>query len=893
MKSSPNTSPLLAVRFLLYFLRDDLAEEVLGDLEEKFQETLKTKSLFRAKLNYWYQVLHYLRPFAMRKTKTQSYVYSALFQNYAKVGFRNILKYKVFSFINVFGLAVAMSVCMLIILMLADQNRYDQFHDKKDRVFRILSDYDNSRQSYATSPFPLANALKEKYPIMEETTHLTPGVGGDAVYEQKLVDMRGYFAEPSFFRVFSFELEKGNATTALASPNSMVISSQLAYDLFNDEDPIGKTIEFSDRKLPFPLDFDGVGSSPVSWGSFTVTGVIDPSKYKSHLKFDVLVSASSMPALYVDHKIEDRTNNWENFFQTYTYVLLQEGKSIDQLNASLKDFADRTYADIKSEQTKDFKLSAQLLSDIQLGLMGNDTNNRLPRIGYYFLGFLAAIIMLSASLNYTNLSIARALTRAKEIGVRKVTGANKKSLVFQFLSESIIVSLLALVLAFIFLLFIAPAFKGLWVNQYLNFELPQSISVYFIFIGFAVLIGVIAGAYPALHLSGYQPVKALKSLGNMNPGKMGIRKFLSVSQFVISLLFIVTSILVFNQFKHFMKFDYGFSSKNIINVELQGADYQKVSNEFSSVAGVTEVSASNIIPATGTNNGTDLRKTDSEDEFTHANILLTDQHFVSNLDIEIIAGGALPMDGESSDRFIIVNETAVKKLGYQHPNEIIGETFETKWGKEMLEVVGVVKDFHYLLLINSDGIAPLVLRSKPDQFKFLNVKIGSGEPMTTIANLEAKWKQIDSIHPFQYKFYDDELSSTHQAIFDLVAILGFIAFLAIVIACLGLLGMATYTAERKTKEVGIRKVLGAGGVSIAYMLSKEFINVLIISVIIGAPLSYFINNLWLQTLANRVEFGFGTVFWGTSVLLMLGLITIGSLAIRASKSNPVDALRAE
>lgn len=892
MKSRPNTSPPFAKRVLLYFLRDDLAEEVLGDLEEKFQETLKTKSLFRARLNYWYQVLHYLRPFAMRKTKTSSYIYSALFQNYAKVGFRNILKYKVFSFINVFGLAVAMSVCMLIILMLADQNRYDQFHDKKDRVYRILSNYNNSRQPYATSPFPLASSLKENYPIMEETTHLTPGVGGDATYQQKLAEMRGYFAEPSFFRVFSFILEKGDANTALASPNSMVISSELAYDLFNDEDPIGKTIDFADRKLPFPLDYDGIGSSPVSWGSFTITGVIDQSKYKSHLKFDVLVSASSMPALYIDHKIQDQSHDWEQFFRTYTYVLLKEGKSEDELNASLKDFADRTYAEIKSEQTKNFKLSAQPLSDIQLGLMGNDTNNRLPRIGYYFLGFLAAIIMLSASLNYTNLSIARALTRAKEIGVRKVTGANKKSLVFQFLSESIIVSLLALALAFIFLLFIAPAFKGLWVNQYLNFELPQSISVYFIFIAFAVLIGVMAGAYPALHLSGYQPVKVLKNMSSINPARMGIRKFLSVSQFVMSLFFIVTAILVFNQFKHFMRFDYGFSSKNIINVELQGADYLKISNELGSVSGVMAVSASDIIPATGTNNGIDLRETGTEEEFTHGDILLTDQNFVTNLNIKIIAGSPLPAGGES-DRFILLNETAVKKLGYQDPNEVIGQTFDTRWGNETLEVTGVVKDFHYRLLLNSDGIQPLVLRNKPDHFNFLNIRIASAEPMATIARLEAKWKQIDPIHPFQYKFYEDELSSTHQAIFDLVAILGFIAFLAIVIACLGLLGMATYTAERKTKEVGIRKVLGAGGVSIAYMLSKEFINVLIISVIIGSPLSYVINNLWLQKLTNRVEFGFGTVFLGTFVLLMLGLVTIGSLAIRASKSNPVDALKTE
>lgn len=817
--------------------------------------------------------------------------FTAIIANYIKVSVRNILKYKVFSFINMFGLAVAMSICMLLILMLVDQKRYDQFHEKKDRVYRILSGIENSNQ-YATSPFPLAASLKTDYPIIEETTLLTPGVGGDVRYQQKFAEMRGYFAEPSFFNVFSFQLAEGDKLTALEKPNSIVLSKKLAKELFGNENATGKVVEFDDRQLAFPITTGGTAAPAVSWGNFTVTGTIDESSYKSHLKFDVLMSASSIPVLVAEKKMTDQSGDWIDFFKTYTFVLLQNEKTEQELSGALIDFVKRKYADIEDEQVKGFGLWPQKLADVQLELKSNDTNNRLPLVGYYFIAILALVIMFSASLNYTNLTIARALTRAKEIGVRKVTGASRRSLIFQFLSESVIVSLLSMVLAVFISLFVANQFKGLWVNQYLNFELPQSPVVYFIFIGFALLVGLLAGLYPALYLSTYQPVKALKNLNNIRPGKLGMRKVLSVSQFTISLIFIITSILIFNQFKFFMEFDYGFNAKNIVNIELQGADYQKVATEFSSIPGITAISHSDLIPATGTNNGNEFKKFGtSAEEFKPSNILFTDQNFTDNLNIKLIAGKPLPPTGESSERFVLVNREFTKKFGYQNPAEVIGETFETKWAPEAVQVVGVVEDFHFLLLVNKDAMRPLMLRNQPSQFKYANVKISSGNPMAIVELMEQKWRLVEPSRAFQYKFYDDELSNTHQAIFDLVSVIGFIAFLAIIIACLGLLGMATFTAERKTKEIGIRKVLGADGQSIALLLSKEFVMVLLIAVPIGAPLSYFGNNLWLQSIANRVSFGVGTIFLGTLVLLFLGFVTIASQTIPASKKNPIDSLR--
>lgn len=881
------TPPKFARWLLLRFLRDDLAEEVEGDLKEKFYETLKTQSQLKAKLNYWYQVFHYLRPFAIRKRHAPNYTHYDMFQSYFKIGWRNILKYKAFSAINVFGLALAMSVCMLIILMLADQQRYDAFHINNNRIYRILS------TTYSTTPYPLATAIKSDYTISEDVTNLTPGPGGDATYNGKIAEMRGYFADPSFFRVFSFELERGNKNSALSAAHQVVISSELAQQLFNDDDPIGKSIEFADRQLPFPQEFSAHGTVPVPWGSFTVTGVIDESKYKSHLKFDVLMSSATRQSLIAEGKAEDLSNNWDWFFRTYTYVLLQANKTQNDLSVALNDIVKRKYANSKAEQTKNFTLSAQKLSDVQLGLSGNDTNNRMPLIGYYFLAGLAVVIMLSACLNYTNLSIGRALTRAKEIGVRKVTGAARKNITFQFLSESVLTSLLALAMAILLLFVLAKAFRGLWVNQYLAFELPMTPEVYLMFIGFAMLIGVLAGIYPAFYLSGYKPVKALRNLSVDKPGKLGLRKALGVSQFIISLFFITTSILIYNQFKHFISFDYGFQSKNILNVQLQGEDYQKVSHLFQQVRGVTGVSASDLIPATGSNNNNDVRLSgEKKTEYFSIGIITADENFASNLGIELLAGKPLPTSG-TSDKFILVNEATYKALGYKSPQEIIGQIFETRWVNEPLQIVGVVKNFRYRLLINEDKIGPLMIRNQPERFEYVNVQLSTPDALSTISDLEKVWKTINPTHPLKYEFFDEQLQFTHQAIFDVVSILGFISFLAIVIACLGLLGMAIYSTERRTKEIGIRKVLGAESLTLTMLLSKEFLKVLIIAICVGAPFSYFLNNLWLQYFPNRVAFGAGTVLIAICILLILGLITIASQTFRAAKSNPIHSLKTE
>jgi putative ABC transport system permease protein len=889
LKQNSTNPPKYFLKFFRWFCHPKLRDSIEGDLMELYDERVREGGKRKADLKFVRDVLLLFRPSIIRPIEGYKNLNNyGMIKSYFKIGWRNIVKYKVFSFINVFGLAVAMSVCMLIILMLADQNRYDQFHQKKSSIYRILTKIPKSIKPNASSPFPLASSIKSDYPIIEDATHLVPGVGGDAIYEQKAVEMRGFFADASFFNVFSFELEKGNKKNALALPRSMVITTEMAHILFSGEEPIGKTVEFTNRGLSH-LKVDGE-STPSHWGTYTITGVIDSKKYKSHIQFGVLISASSIELLSKDGKFRNMADNWLEYSNCYTYVLLHSENKSEDLTIALNDLTARKYKG--NEELKGLRLIGQSLMEITPGIfVGNPISFSLPIEVYYFLSFLALAIMISAGVNYINLSTARALTRAKEIGIRKVTGAKRRDLIYQFLSESVLISFLSLILAMILLLFMKPAFKGLWVNNYLNFELYENSNVYFYFILFTLLVGLLAGIYPAFHLSTLQPILAIQKRESAPSKKWGMQKFLSVSQFVVSLFFITTSILLYNQFKHHLAIEYGFNAKQIVNIKLQGNNYSKVSNELSKISEVVSISACDYLPATGTQNGTALRISRSEKEYQSLTVLATDEKFVENLEINIVAGKNLPDSSQSSNRFILVNESASRRLGFQNPSEMVGQLMEQYNSNEVFEVIGVVEDFRFRMPSEEDKIAPLMITNQPSNFRYANLKIVSIDLATTITHLKESWEHIDPIHPIDYQFYDQQLAETNQGFVDIVSIIGFFAFLAITIACLGLLGIATYTTERKSKEIGIRKVMGANDWSIALLLSRSFLKMLILSIFIGAPLSYVVNNLWLQHFPNRVEFGFGTVLIGTLALLVLGVLTIGSQTFRAAKQNPVDTLK--
>lgn len=816
-----------------------------------------------------------------------------MFKNYLKVCLRSLLKNKTFSFINIFGLAVSMSICLLLILMLADQSQYDQFHENKERIYRIVSDRGNDPVLTATSPLPLGVTLQEEYPIVEKSTRLISGVGGDASYQQNTMTMRGYFADTKMFDVFSYNLEKGNKHLVLKEPRSIVLTKEFSEKLFGSEDPVGKIISFDDRGLMI-LNFGPMDNPPVSWGEFTVTGVLAKRDYKSHLQFDALVSQSTMPSLIAEEKLEDMSDNWTNYFRCYTYALIKEGKEEEEaLQLALNDIAQRNYGE--KEDYKKFVFAAQKLSAITPGrLMSNFSSFSLPIEAFYFLSFLALVIMVSACLNYTNLSIARSLTRTREIGIRKVTGATRGHLIWQFLGESIITALLALVLAILMLNIMKPAFMSLWINKYLNFNLSENIPIFIIFVFFAIGIGIIAGIIPSLHLSKFKPIQVLKGNEGGKSGKLGLRKFLIVTQFVVSLFFIVTTILIFRQTKHYINFEYGFKTENIINVPLQGNDYELVSNELSLIPGVLNVSGCQYLPATGISIGANLRVEGNEDDFFSMGSIFAHPNFIDNLGLEIVAGQNFSeYNISNTEKTVIINEAAVSTLGFESMSDAIGAAVELEGVEQNVRIAGVVKNFRFRMPWIDENIGPFVFRNGPNHFSYVNVKVQTDDMHGVVNEIEKSWAEIDPIHQFEYSYFDEQMAKSYQLLTDVISIVGFFAFLSISIACLGLLGIATFTAERRVKEVGIRKVLGAGEYTIAFLLSKSFIKLLLVSIVIASPLVYFINNMWLQNFSNRINYGFGTIFLGTLIMLTLGILTIGSQTLRASKANPADTLRME
>lgn len=816
-----------------------------------------------------------------------------MFKNYIKVCLRSLLKNKIFSFINIFGLAVSMSICLLIILMLSDQSEYDQFHAGKERIYRILSDGGSKPTLYASSPKPLSEALKEEYPIIESSTCLQTGFGGDASFNNNKMEVRGYFADKNFFDIFSFELSKGNKHAALNEARSIILTEEFATKLFGNVDPLGQVISFEDRGL-IHLDIGGIDNPPTDWGDYTVTGIIDRNKHKSHLTFDALVADETLQTLITEEKTEDIQTDWKNYYNSYTFAKVREGVSEEQLQKALDDLVINKYGDFEDFE-EDFSFVTQNLEAITPGkFMNNPTSFRLPIEAYYFLGFLALVVMLSACLNYTNLSVARAITRSKEIGIRKVTGAFRKHLIFQFLGESIITSLFALTLAVLLLLVIKPAFMALWINKYLNFNLTENLYIYLIFIAFAIGIGIIAGIIPSLHLSRFRPIQVLKGGSNQKQGKIGIRKILTVSQFVVSLFFIVTTLLIFRQTKHYINLEYGFSTENIINIELQGNDFDVVSNELNQLSGVALVAGCQHLPAMGISSGASIRLKGNEEEHTNMGSFYIHPNFIDILELEIIAGNNFESYNKSNiEHSIIINEAAVKSLGFSSANEAIGAELELKGKDQNVIIAGVVNDFRHRLPMFDEEIGPMVFRNKEGQFSYLNVKTNTGNLMALVNDIEKKWAEIDQVHPIEYSFFDEQMAGTYQIFTDVIAIVGFFAFMSITIACLGLLGIATYTVERRIKEVGIRKVMGAGEFTLTLLLSKGFLKMLFISIAIASPLVYFINDLWLQNFANRIEYGFGTIFIGSMIMLILGILTIGSQTFKASKANPVDTLRME
>ncbi len=874
--------PRLATRLLNSFLRDDLAEEVQGDLDEKFQIDSKTKSQFRAKWNYWFQVIHYIRPFAIRKSKSSYLNQYDMYQSYFKIGWRNLLHHKGYSFINISGLAVGMTACVLIMLYVVDEMSYDTHHVDGDRVYRVASQIKDLR--FVAAAAPIAEGLKRDFPEVEQSTRVLrfPGADQMLLKEEKsnkqFFEINGYYVDSTFFQLFTYSFKYGNAHTALDQPNSIILSESLANKFFGNEDPLDKTLRVS---LPFG-DFN-----------YNVKGVFTEEN-KSHIPANFFLTMNNSD---IGGWVKNQTN-WATNNIFYTYVKLKSGTSATDFESKLPAFLDRNGgSDLKAAGfSKNLFIqpmpSIYLHSHFDYEVAANGDVKYL-----YIFASIAGFLLLIACINFMNLSTAKSERRAKEVGMRKVVGAMKQALISQFLMES----LLTCAIAFFFSLLLIQLFIPLF-NQLVNKQLSlvQLPNVYF-WLGLLTFItGIVAGIYPAFYLSSFKPVTVLKGKLINTFSAAAIRKGLVVFQFTISIVLILGALVISNQMDFLKTKNLGFNKNQQIVLPLQtNESVQKAESLKNELLMQSQlVSATQATAYPGIENISDMlfyAEGKSVNESVDVMLTHTGGDYLQTLGIELINGRDFLKPTRNDSLSMILNESAVKKLGYTNETAV-GKNIYYDWmeKKYTMRIIGVMKDFHFQSL--HQEIKPMALTVSPNfagSTYYLVLHANTSNYTELMRSIETTWHKINADSPFVYSFLDGDFQKNYEREERTMALIRYFTLIAIIIASLGLFGLANFTAEQRLKEIGIRKALGASVAQVVMLLSKDFLKLVVFAIVLAAPIGYFAMDRWLQSFAYHINVSIGVFVLAGVFAIAIALLTISFQSIKAAMANPVNSLKAE
>lgn len=802
-----------------------------------------------------------------------------MLKNIVNAALRNIIRHKSFSFINLLGLSVSMSLCMLIILIVKEQFTYDNFHKDSDRIYQVNTRalYQGTSFDIATVPFPVAQALRDEYTFAEDVVGVNRLLHGDASTGKHAVPLHGLFVDPSFLEVFNFPLAEGDINKALSSPNNIVLTKGSAEKLFGTKEAIGETISFG------------------SYGEFTITGVLETFPGNTHFDFEVLASTELLPALEQAGKITQFTDNWSDFYASFAYIKLKEGKSVQEMQKALGSITQKYGKALKLDAGyTGYELSVYPLDKLTPGPdLANQMGSGIPNFVLIFLGALAAAVLVMSIFNFTNLMIAKSLTRAREVGVRKVVGAKRGQVFYQFVGESVVFALLALAFSFIILQFLKGGFTSLPLSKHFALSLEEDFSMYMIFVGFAVLVGVIAGLLPAGYLSAFKPLNVLRDSSNIRIySKFTLRKALVTIQFTLCVIFVSVVLIIYSQVNFMAGADYGFRKENIVNVHLQGVSYEKIANEIEKLPGVDMIGGASHVFGTWNDRKNNYRR-DRVDEPVAMSSYWVEDRYVEGLGLTFVAGRSFDRSmGGANERHIILNQKAVELFGFSDARSAVGQSLLVD-DSVLVEVIGVVKDFHYRPL--SDHIGPMALRYDLAKIDVLSVRIDSDRREEQIASIGGVWKKFDGDHELSYGLLEDELQDAYSqsGVHDFLIVTAYVAVLAVILACLGMLGMAMYSVQSRVKEVGIRKVMGASAADILKLLGKSFMILILIASLIGAPVSFIIGKELLGQFAFRIETGPLLIVLSVVIISAVGLITIWSQAIRAVVADPVKSLRYE
>lgn len=785
-----------------------------------------------------------------------------MIKNYLKVILRNIKKHKGYSFINITGLAIGMACCLLISIWVLDELSFDRFHEDAESLFRVEENQHYSQGEYhvTVTPYPIAPALKEEIPGVKEATRYVWARGGLFRYaENSFFEYAVRAVDPSFFKIFSFPMVKGDEEKIFESPYSLVITEEMAEKYFGRSDPIGKVITVNNTH------------------EFTVTGVIKNTPHNSILQFDMVV-----PYAFLE-KIGVTSDEWgSNSIQTF--VQLEENVTETQVNERIKDFI-RT-------RVKESRTDLVLFPFTKIHLHGYFGYERNPgAIQYvYIFSVIAIFVLLIACINFMNLSTARSATRAKEVGLRKVVGAMKTHLIRQFYGESIVFSIIALALAGIIVTLLLPVFSKFTAKE-LSWTVSGAGTIVTGILAITLFTGLVAGSYPALFLSAFQPVKVLRGSLKSGAASSRFRKILVVVQFSLSVLLIIGTIVVYRQLNFMQGKRLGWDREHLIYVPL-GRDIKKsydvLKNELVKDSHVLSVSATTSLPS---NIGSNSSGVDWDGKDPELTVLVgqncVDFDFVETMRIEMAEGRSFSREyANDNGKAFIVNEEVAKIMG---KDSIVGERFNF-YGVDGT-IVGVMKNFHFKPV--RDKIEPIALIVSPEFTNYMLIRIPPGNISDSLTAIENIWKKVNPSYPFESYFMDEDFERMYRAEEKIGALMQYFAALAVFIACLGLFGLASFTAEQRTKEIGIRKILGASVGNITVLLCREFLMLVILANMIAWPAAYFVMKKWLQSYAYRTSLEAFFFLGALGVAVGVALMSVSFQAIRAATSNPADALHYE
>jgi len=874
----PPEWPLKLMRFLV---KEEYIEEIEGDMEEIFQDNVAEFSIAKAKRRYIWDTLKLCRPSLLKNFKpVPTITQRAMYKNYFKVAYRNLLKKKAYSFINISGLGLGIACCVLIFMFVTDELSYDNYHEKGARIYRVTHS-EAAKDGTTPNPFwvwgnaPIGPALKNDFPEIDKVVQFSGRSDILLTYEDKMFQEDGvFFMDSTAFEVFSWKLVKGNPKTVLAAPYSIVLTETTARKYFGNEDPIGKTLKGS----------ESAGRSNA--GDYTVTGVMEDVPANSHFRFNALLSLNtfrkSRPEIF---------NEW-GYVDFYTYFLVNEHFDEAAFRKKIPDFKAHY---IKNPEWR-YTINIEPLKDAYLRTTAErqpGETGSLPNI--YVFSVIGIFILVIAMINFMNLSTARSLERSKEVGVRKSIGADRKSLISQFLGESLIIVLLSAILSLIIVVLALPYMvdftdKSLHLESFVNWKTVTLFAAVILF------IGLLSGSYPALVLSGFNPVLILKGSSRATTGGSNLRKAMVIFQFSLSIALIAGTIIVYIQMNHLVDKDLGFDKEQmlILDYNYDGIVNQKsemLKTELEKDPSVQSVAFSRSVPGSYfPHAGTEIETPKGEMVMMGQPIFQVGMDFVTHFGLHLVAGRSYSREHPSdSSKALVINEAAAKQFGYQNPADIIGRKF-SQWGRSGV-VIGVVKDFNFTSLHRT--IEPLTLPFEPYASRYLSVKIKSENIEQTIANIEQVWKLAAPHRPFLYSFLDEDFNRQYKSDFIFRRLFTTFACLAIFIACLGLLGLATYTAQQRTKEIGIRKVLGADVRNIVGLLSRDFIKLVLISVLIATPVSWYAMNKWLEGFAYHTEIQPWIFAVAGCIALAIAVFTISFQSIKAALTNPVSSLKSE